>query len=129
VGVVLADAEDPGTWFGGGYVDGGRAIGTLELQVSTDSCDEYRFASSQESGGALGLTAADYIEVLAVQGANGQWFLWRAPGLQNKTLGTSRCLRGHVPNALSSGVGSALDAMYTNERMLIGDPYTVRVTN
>ena len=52
---------------------------------------------------------------------------WYA-NFQNTYTGTQRCERGHVPLALNTGVGSQLGALYTNYRMLLGDPYTILVT-
>jgi len=41
--------------------------------VANDSCDEYPFASTQQSGGALGLTGSNCLEALPFALANGNW--------------------------------------------------------
>jgi hypothetical protein len=96
--------------------------------VPQDSCDEYPFASSQQSGGALGLTGADCLEALPLQLANGTW----SYSFLNKYTHAypQLCEVGHVNQTLNSAVGSqALNPMYTANRMLIGDPYAVEVIN
>lgn len=92
-------------------------------KVPTDSCDEYPFAASQQSGGQLGLTGVNCLEAMP-QLVNGVWYA----NFQNTRTGTQRCERGHVPLSLNTGVGSQLGALYTNNRMLLGDAYTVLVT-
>jgi hypothetical protein len=93
--------------------------------VDNDSCDEYPFASTQQSGGALGLAASSCAEVYALQLSTSAW----TPVFLTKYTGKQQCLRGHVNSTLNSLVGSqALNPMYINERMLIGDPFTVQVT-
>lgn len=92
-------------------------------EVPTDSCDEYPFAASQQSGGTLGLTGVDCLE--AIPGyTNGQGTYV----FVNQPTGTQRCERGHVPLAQNKAVGSQLSALYSVFRMLQGDPYTVLVT-
>jgi hypothetical protein len=93
--------------------------------VPDDSCDEYPFASSQQSGGALGLTGAACLQVKPFQQANG---IWTWTFLNTYTL-TQACQVGHVNNTLNSNVGTALGTMYTTNRMLIGDPYVVQVVS
>lgn len=95
--------------------------------VPGDSCDEYPFAATQQSGGALGLTGANCLQVLPYQLANGNWtyqFL-------NKYTGAAPqlCETGHVNGSLNSKVGVALSTLYTVNRMLIGDPFTVQITS
>jgi hypothetical protein len=89
----------------------------------TDSCDEYPFASSQQSGGARGLTGANCLETRSYN-VNGTWYVQ----FLNTDTGTQVCERGHVPLALNTAVGSQVGALYTNNRMLLGDPYTILVT-
>lgn len=91
--------------------------------VPGDSCDEYPFASSQQSGGQRGLTGVNCLEAMPLD-VNGTWYA----NFQNTYTGTQLCERGHVPLVQNSGVGSQLGALYTNYRMLLGDPYTILVT-
>jgi hypothetical protein len=92
--------------------------------VPTDSCDEYPFASSQQSGGNLGHTGADCLDIIPYNNA-GTW----EPLFLNTYTGDQPCLRGHVPLAQNTAVGSALGSFYTLQRMLAGDPYTVSITS
>jgi len=95
--------------------------------VANDSCDEYPFASSQQSGGALGLTGINCIEALPFQFATG---FWTFTFLTKYTFAPPQlCERGHVPTSQNRAVGTALNSMYTNNRMLIGDAYAVQVVN
>ncbi|MEY9861723.1 hypothetical protein ABH935_007366 [Catenulispora sp. GAS73] len=91
--------------------------------VPTDSCDEYPFASSQQSGGTRGLTGKNCLEIVPgyVNGHGTVSFV-------NQPTGTQQCERGHVPLAQNKAVGSQLSALYSVFRMLQGDPYTVFVT-
>jgi hypothetical protein len=95
--------------------------------VVSDSCDEYPFASSQQSGGALGIPGSSCLEIVPKQDANGKW---TAINLNTYTHAYPQvCLRGHVNSILNSNVGSqALNPLYTLNRMMIGDKYTVQVT-
>jgi hypothetical protein len=91
--------------------------------VATDSCDEYPFASSQQSGAVLKLTGLDCLDIIPFSSSGG----WE-PVFLNTYTGGQRCLRGHVPLAQNQAVGTALSSFYTLQRMLAGDPYTVTVT-
>ncbi len=91
--------------------------------VANDSCDEFPFASSQQSGGQLKLTGKDCLEIMPRLEPEG-WTIWAL----TPVFPGARCLRGHVPGDQNSAVGSALGGMYTTYRMLIGDPYLVAVT-
>jgi hypothetical protein len=91
--------------------------------IPTDSCDEYPFASSQQSGAQLNLTGEDCMEIVPVN-INGTWSVY----FLNRDVLPQRCLRGHVPLAQNTSVGGPLSSLYTLNRMLLGDPYTVVVT-
>jgi hypothetical protein len=92
------------------------------LLVPNDSCDEYPFASSLESGGQLSLTGVNCLETVP-QIVNGVWKVWflTAPVGQ-------QCERGHVPNDQNTAVGGPLSVLYSANRMLIGDAYFVQAT-
>jgi hypothetical protein len=97
--------------------------------VVSDSCDEYPFASSQQSGGALTppVPGSSCLEIVPQQEANGTWM---AVNL-NPYTGTypQVCVRGHVNSILNQNVGTqALNPLYTLNRMMVGDKYTVSVT-
>jgi len=92
------------------------------ILVPNDSCDEYPFASSLESGGQRGQTGANCLEAIP-QIVNGVWQVW----FLNDPVG-QLCERGHVPNALNTAVGGPLSLLYGANRMLIGDAYFVQAT-
>jgi hypothetical protein len=95
--------------------------------VVGDSCDEYPFASSQQSGGAIGIPGSSCLEIVPKQDANANW-TWIALNTYTNAY-PQVCLRGHVNSILNSNVGSgALNPMYTLNRLMIGDRYTVQVT-
>ena len=90
--------------------------------VPDDSCDEYPFASSQQSGGAAGLTGSACMEIVPIN-VNGTWYY------QNFTPITGQpCERGHVPEEENEDVGTPLITMINTNRVLTGDPYWVVVT-
>lgn len=95
--------------------------------VVSDSCDEYPFASSEQSGGALGIPGSDCLEIVPYQSQNGQWTF--NPRNRYTNAYPQVCVRGHVNGTLNSLVGSqVVNPLYVNNRMMIGDPYTVQVT-
>ncbi|GIH16703.1 hypothetical protein [Rugosimonospora africana] len=89
--------------------------------VSNDSCDEYAFASSQESGASFGLTGLSCAEAVPFQ-ANGQWVVQFF-----SYVGNERCLRGHVPLDQNQAVGSVLGTLVRTDRILDGDGYYVSI--
>jgi hypothetical protein len=95
--------------------------------VPGDSCDEYPFASTQQSGGALKLSGKDCLQVRPYQLANGNW----SYEFLNKYTNAppQLCETGHVNGTLNTNVGTALITMYTVNRMLIGDPFAVQITS
>ncbi|NJP46848.1 hypothetical protein [Actinacidiphila epipremni] len=95
------------------------------ILVPNDSCDEYPFASSQQSGAQRGFTGASCLETIALQKSDGSWVIYLLHG----NVGAQPCERGHVPNDLNRAVGTAVGTMYTNNRMITGDAYIVEVDN
>jgi len=107
----------------------------------TDSCDEYPFASSYESGamvdGVTGspkpyvTTGANCAQVTAVQtGTSGtnEAADWNAVTVSGTPSGTEPCVRGHIPGLLNSLAGSAYSALITTSRLISKDPFWVAVT-
>jgi hypothetical protein len=91
--------------------------------VPNDSCDEFAFAHTKQSGGYLGLTGKDCAEIVPRQHPEtGEWYhdtiRWR---------GTERCLQAHVPLPENSLVGADLGAMTIKERLLDNDSYYINV--
>jgi hypothetical protein len=97
--------------------------GTWVSDGGDDSCDEYAFAATQESGGRLGLTGAQCAEVRPYQD-NGNWYV-----SQLRYNGNERCVRGHVPLSANTDVGGALGTFTLNQRLMDGDQYWVQVVS
>jgi len=89
-------------------------------EVVDDSCDEFAFAASRQSGGELGLTGSACAEIVPVETEPGTWGIWAF-----RYTGAERCVRAHVPLAENSAVGTALSNFTQKERILDEDPYTV----
>jgi hypothetical protein len=91
--------------------------------VTDDSCDEFAFAKSRQSGGYLGLTGKDCAEIIPRQNAQtGEWTYEPV-----RFSGTERCLQAHVPLPQNQSVGGALGSMTSAERLLDNDQYYVSV--
>lgn len=106
----------------------------------TDSCDEYPFASTYESGamvdGADGnpkpyvTTGADCAQVTANHTATTNTYEatdWSSVTV-TATTGNNPCIRGHIPNLLNSHVGSEYSALIRTNRLIDKDPFWVEVT-
>jgi hypothetical protein len=92
--------------------------------VPNDSCDEFPFAASYESGAMSGLTGVDCAEVEPVyDSVQGVWTVNVLNGIVD-----AGCTRGHVPLSQNTAVGGALGNFIVQNRILDGDPYTVQVT-
>jgi hypothetical protein len=92
--------------------------------VTDDSCDEYPFASTMQSGGARGLTGSACIETIPLVGGGGLY----GYTIVNGAVG-SPCEIGHVTSSLNSKVGSvALGPFLKQSRVIVGDAYYVAVT-
>jgi hypothetical protein len=108
----------------------------------TDSCDEFPFAASFESGamseGWGGVskpyvtTGDDCAQVTAVQtGTSGtnEAADWSIIQVNGSPSGTEPCVRGHIPALLNSGVGGKYGSTLVQQsRMINGDQYWVQVT-
>jgi hypothetical protein len=90
--------------------------------VATDSCDEYAFAATKESGGNLGLRGSDCAEVKITKDPSGKWV-----PTAYKYTGTERCVRAHVPTSENTAVGGELGRFTVANRLLDNDGYTVNV--
>ena len=100
--------------------------GTFVLQpsVTNDSCDEYPFASTTQSGGAKGLTGSACIELIPVTAPGGYGYT-----IVSGTAG-AQCERGHVTQSLNKLVGgSGLSPFFSQNRVLMGDSFYVAVTS
>jgi len=93
--------------------------------VPGDSCDEFPFAATNQSGNMLGLTASQ-CSVIRPQfnSATSSWqFFYYG------TYSTSqRCGIGHVTGSDNSSVGGMYSAFLQNNRLLDGDPFWIYVS-
>lgn len=109
----------------GAAMCGGKTFMPI-LEITDDSCDEYPFKSTQQSGGAFGLTGPACAQAIPYQ----QGGAWYVDFIGNYNPATQyQCLIGHVPLAQNKLVGSHLAAFYSLNRVLNGDAYTIYVTN
>ncbi len=109
----------------GKFVSMGKAIGGND--GSSDSCDEYPFASSGQSAAEHGVkNGGECAQVEAYQPhpvsePHGPKYLardWSAVRLIETYSKGALCVRGHIPSALNSLVGSAFSAFIKAERLL-----------
>ncbi|MGW0737330.1 NucA/NucB deoxyribonuclease domain-containing protein [Streptomyces sp. NPDC002851] len=91
-------------------------------QVPDDSCDEFPFAATKESGGRVGLRGKDCAEIRPEK-KNGKWLIHYV----NNVTPSSRCTIGHVPNKPNGSVGGSLSLFHRNQRVLDGEKYWISV--
>ncbi|MET9832832.1 hypothetical protein ABZ078_26850 [Streptomyces sp. NPDC006385] len=89
--------------------------------MANDSCDEFSFAATKQSGGQLGLTGADCAEIRPAY-EDGQWWVYEYGSVTGK-----RCTIGHVPLSENQSVGGSLSAFYQNQRVLSDDKFWMSV--
>jgi hypothetical protein len=90
--------------------------------VDQDSCDEYAFASSEESGALNGVTAGTQCAEIKpfIDDVTGQWEVQ----LINPNT-SANCARAHVSLPSNSSVGGVLGNFIKDNRVLDGDAYWV----
>ena len=94
-----------------------------------DSCDEYAFAASRESGGQLGIPGSSCAEIYpfyddGVESGND-------PGWYVQVItsdGTERCSRAHVEQEINVAVGRRLSGFTAQQRLLDKDAYYLYAT-
>lgn len=90
--------------------------------VPEDSCDEFPFAATNQSGAQLGLTGRNCAEIRPDLPSRGQYTV----RYLNNTSGR-RCTIGHVPNKENGSVGGSLSAFYQNQRVLNDEKFWLAV--
>jgi hypothetical protein len=112
-----------------------RGGGRRAPAIHTDSCDEYPFASSQESGALHGVTSGrQCAQVAAVRDPTVPATAplaqrWPSVRVIGTFAATAACVRGHIPLDLNEAVGrDGLATLTRVARLLPGDAYTVLVT-
>lgn len=94
----------------------------------SDSCDEYPFAATYQSGALHGVTAglqcAQLIAVLT--GVTGNEAAdWNTVIPLGQPTRTEACARGHIPLRLNNSVGTAYRALISTQRLIDKDPFWV----
>ena len=108
-----------GSFFGGDFGD-------------TDSCDEFPFASTYQSGAMNGVTSGSQCaQVSAVE--SGPTNATEAEAWNSVQAGTfsptAKCVRGHIPSKLNSLVGTAYSVLISQYRLIDLDYFWVIVTS
>lgn len=93
-----------------------------DSRVYDDSCDEFPFAKTYQSGNMLGQTASQCSQVFMTY-ANGRWTGHVYPGYST----SQRCVLGHITLNSNSSVGGSYGAFVQNSRVLNGDPFWIGV--
>jgi hypothetical protein len=99
--------------------------------VATDSCDEFPFAKSYESGALHGVTSgAQCAQVTAIRTAATGTVAqqWGKISVIGTPTGNEKCVRGHIPSSLNSDIGGALGRLTQSQRLIDNDPYWLTVT-
>ncbi|QZY15184.1 NucA/NucB deoxyribonuclease domain-containing protein [Streptomyces decoyicus] len=95
---------------------------TKDATVPDDSCDEFPFAATNQSGAQLGLTGKDCAQIRPDLPANGRWTVSYVNNTANR-----RCTIGHVPNGENGSVGGSLSIFYQNNRVLDDEKFWLAV--
>ena len=99
--------------------------------VPNDSCDEFPFAATYESGALNGVTSgAQCAQVTAIRTASSGSVAaqWGNIGVIGSPTGNEKCVRGHIPVSLNSDAGGALGRFTIAQRLNDNDPYWLTVT-
>lgn len=95
------------------------------IEVTNDSCDEYPFKSTNQSGGAFGVTGPSCIQAVPFL-ENG---VWNVDIIGNyNPANTYVCQIGHVTESQNELLGSHLSGFYNRNRIINGDAYWIGVT-
>lgn len=113
------------TPFGPWKADGGK------VKVA-DSCDEYPFAATNQSGGgsvANGAACAQLEAVKTNDKGGTAAKIWTTVKPIGKVNSSAKCVRGHIPLSLNTAVGrDAYKAFIKSERLLNDDPFWLAVS-
>lgn len=96
----------------------------------SDSCDEFPFAATYQSGALNGVTAGSQCaQLIATQtGVTGNEAAdWNTVTPLGSPTSSAACARGHIPLRLNSGVGSAYRAFISTQRLIDKDPFWISV--
>lgn len=111
---------------------GFRQIPTIGMPGDRDSCDEFPFAKTYQSGaGALGKAGgAGCVQAYAVRTADTGSVAeqWGNVAIQRRPNLRAPCIRGHIPETLNKGAGGAYGAFVNNQRVFNAEPFFLIVT-
>lgn len=105
---------------------------TADPSITDDSCDEYPFAATYQSGALNGVdSGSQCAQVTADEDTSGTTLAqqWPTVSVVGTYGGSEACVRGHIPLDLNTGVGSGLGLFAQNQRLLDGDQYWVAITD
>jgi hypothetical protein len=100
--------------------------------VAKDSCDEFPFAKTYESGALNGIhSGSKCAQVTAVRTAHSGSLAHQWAGIKviGKPTGHEACVRGHIPLPLNTDVGGLLGRFTQANRLIDNDPYWMAVTS
>ncbi|MGW2028447.1 NucA/NucB deoxyribonuclease domain-containing protein, partial [Streptomyces decoyicus] len=90
--------------------------------VPDDSCDEFPFAATNQSGAQLNLSGKDCAQIRPDTPSGGRWTV----SYINDTSGR-RCTIGHVPNKENGSVGGSMSRFYQDQRVLDDEKFWLAV--
>lgn len=99
---------------------------TANPVVTNDSCDEFPFASTYQSGAMLGLTGSQCSQLLPEYiSATSSWVVYEYPGYS----ASQRCGLGHVTQSDNYSTGGMYSAFIQNNRVLDQDAFWLGIFN
>jgi hypothetical protein len=98
-----------------------------------DSCDEFPFAATYQSGALHGVTSGAQcaqVEAVKTSDTGSVATIWNAVRPIGKFSPDAKCVRGHIPLKLNVDVGrDGYRAFIRSERLLNKDPFLLAVTS
>jgi hypothetical protein len=108
---------------------GAPARGTKHPWTDTDSCDEFPFAATYESGATSISSGAACVQLKAVRTSSSttadEAAQWGGVTTVGKVNLKASCVRGHIPNRLNGVVGSAYSGLISSARLANGDEFWI----
>jgi len=104
---------------------------TADPNIPDDSCDEFPFAGTYESGALNGVTNGNSCaQVTALRaGSSGNLAVdWPTVTPIGSPTGVEKCVRGHIPKSLNTDTGGAYGNFVKSALLADGDPFWLSVT-
>ncbi|MET9566601.1 hypothetical protein [Streptomyces tauricus] len=104
---------------------------TADPAIQDDSCDEFPFAGTYESGALNGVDhGKDCAQVTAVRAGttNDLALDWPIVTTAGTVSGSEKCVRGHIPRSLNTDLGGAYGVFIKDVLLADDDPFWIRVT-